>query len=171
MARRIGLRIVVILMVTATMMPVAARGADCRKAIRREVADRLAKIEAAGWLGIVAVQGNGPEGDYEVREVLPGSPGEAAGIEVGDVLTAFKGIPLLAKNAETLAAAKKANAPGVEVVYTVRKRSGEVAEVPITLGKVPSAEVARLLGLQMMAEYAVKEFDSKPGADAEEDDE
>lgn len=68
----------------------------------------------------------------EVVEVVPGSPAEAAGLVVGDQVTAIDGEAVA--GAESLTAQVREHAPGEEVALTV-VRDGAVTEVAATLGQ------------------------------------
>jgi len=68
--------------------------------------------------------------------VTPGGPGEAAGIEPGDVITHFDGQPVTQPS--ELIVAVRSRAPGDVVVLTVRDGSGAPREVEVTLGEMVS---------------------------------
>jgi membrane-associated protease RseP (regulator of RpoE activity) len=67
-----------------------------------------------------------------VRAVTPGSPAEAAGVQVGDVITQVNGEPVDAEH--DLAARVQALAPGDQVTLSVR-RGDQTVELTATLGK------------------------------------
>src|SRR5262245_48891954 len=72
------------------------------------------KLKSSGWVGI---EFETP--DYRVTKVIPGSPAEKAGLQVGDVLYALNGVQLRDENKEALAKVRKEWQPGQSVTYTV----------------------------------------------------
>jgi S1-C subfamily serine protease len=69
-----------------------------------------------------------------VNQVQPGSPGERAGLRVGDRIEAVNGRTL--QDADDLARTMRAIAPGTEIVVTVT-RNGTRIEQRVTLGRLP----------------------------------
>jgi putative serine protease PepD len=102
----------------------------------RSVADQLIagqEVEHA-YLG-VQLQDTAGESGVRVASVSDGSPAAKAGLEAGDVITAFDGDTV--EGADALTAAVSAKNPGdkVEVTYT---RGGDSHTVQVTLGTRPS---------------------------------
>src|SRR5262245_48121285 len=86
------------------------------------------KLKNSGWVGI---EYETP--DYRVTKVIPQSPAEQAGLQVGDVLYALNGVVQLRdENKEALAKVRKEWKPGQSVTYTVR-RAGTDRDVTLTL--------------------------------------
>lgn len=65
-----------------------------------------------------------------IAEVTPGGPSEAAGLQVGDVVTKVDGTVLA--DSTQLIVSIRAKAPGDSITLTV-ERGGQTAEVPVTL--------------------------------------
>ncbi|MCS7283224.1 MAG: PDZ domain-containing protein [Anaerolineae bacterium] len=70
----------------------------------------------------------------EVQEVIPGSPAEEAGLQVGDLITAVNGERVTA--ARPLAEILASYRPGDRVTLTV-EREGKELKIPVTLGRRP----------------------------------
>jgi len=83
------------------------------------------------YLGIRYIQR--PRG-AEVQEVIPGSPAEAAGLRVGDLIRKVDGRAV--SSGRPLADVLSAYRPGDRVVLTV-EREGREIEIPVTLGRRP----------------------------------
>ena len=108
------------------------------------------KLKNSGWVGI---EFETP--DYTVTKVIPGSPAEKAGLQVGDVLYALNGVPLRKENQDALAKARKEWKPGQSVTYTVQ-RAGADRDVTLTLAPMPADIMAAWIG-QHMREHAEAE--------------
>jgi membrane-associated protease RseP (regulator of RpoE activity) len=104
-----------------------------------------AKMKVAGWIGIEY----DPEKDYVITRVVPGSPGEKAGLLPGDQLAALNGVEIREENESALLAARKKWTPGQVVHYTI-KRNGLARQVDITLGEWPADLLARYIGEHML---------------------
>jgi S1-C subfamily serine protease len=72
----------------------------------------------------------------KIEKVVSGTPAAQAGLEKGDVVTAFGGKPI--KNSDQLTAAVTAAKPGETVPLTIR-RNGATKHLSITLGIQPSS--------------------------------
>ncbi len=83
------------------------------------------------YLGIRYIQR--PRG-AEVQEVIPGSPAEAAGLRVGDLIRKVDGRAV--NSSHPLADVLSAYRPGDRVVLTV-EREGREIEIRVTLGRRP----------------------------------
>lgn len=110
--------------------------------IARDVAHQLIETGRVvhTWLGIegedVMSDDDSPEeGDGAlVRQVLPGSPAERAGILAGDIITSVQGKPV--RSMLTLMVSLRTHSPGDLVVLGVN-RSGQSSEVRTTLVERP----------------------------------
>ena len=112
--------------------------------LAREVMDQLIKTGKVtrGYMG-VGIQDVTPELAREfklknpsgvlITRVEPGEPGEKAGLQVGDVVTAVEGSPVVDSNALRLRVSR--SAPGSTVRLTVN-RNGTDTEVPVTLAQL-----------------------------------
>ena len=70
-----------------------------------------------------------------VAQVVPRSPAAAAGLEVGDVITAFQNVPVQSPNELTRRVA--GTPPGTQVALTVARPGGGQRTVNATLGRLP----------------------------------
>ena len=85
------------------------------------IATRIVNGESLelGYLGISGQGGEGDDVGVVVVEVLPGSPADEAGLEVGDVIVSLGGEPMY--DITELSAAIKLRRPGETVELTVRR--------------------------------------------------
>jgi C-terminal processing protease CtpA/Prc len=115
-----------------------------------------AKVGERGWVGIE--MDSGDEGALMITRVVPGSPAEASGLEVDDVLLAVNGAKF-ADNSEdkcvTCDAMKDDWKPGSEVHYVVA-RNGKKLKVDLTLGQIPSDVMAQWVGQHMLQHTTVE---------------
>jgi len=96
-----------------------------------------------GWAGEVSVHVRGP--GPLIVEVMPDSPAESAGLEVGDVILAVDGQRL---GPEDLADLIAGYAPGDAVTLLVGRPGEESGEVTVELGQHPEDEDAAYLGVR-----------------------
>ena len=102
----------------------------------RSVADQLIagqEVEHA-YLG-VRLQETSDASGIQVASVSAGSPAAKAGLEAGDVITAFDGETIESSDALTAAVSEKSPGDKVEVTYT---RDGDSHTAQVTLGTRPS---------------------------------
>jgi predicted metalloprotease with PDZ domain len=118
----------------------------------------VSKMKGRGWLGI--------EYDSEkslVQRVIPGSPAEAAGFKVGDIMISVAG-KNFADNTEsrcvTCDAVKDIWKPGNKIPY-VLKRKGKLMRVSPKLAALPSEVMAQMIGMHMI-EHAQPEAAPPP---------
>ncbi|MDQ3571019.1 MAG: trypsin-like peptidase domain-containing protein [Actinomycetota bacterium] len=103
----------------------------------RVVIDRLRKGEKApptGHLGVATSEPDDGSAGAQVREVVPGSPAAAAGLALGDVISAVGGEPVAGSG--ELAAAVRQRRPGDQVDIGYR-RGRENRSVRVTLTARP----------------------------------
>jgi membrane-associated protease RseP (regulator of RpoE activity) len=105
------------------------------------------RLKTAGWIGIE--YDTEKSGYPEVQKVVPGSPAEQAGLEVGDALISLNGVEIKEGNDEKLKAARGDWTPGHTIHYMV-KRKGKLKPVDITLGTWPADVLARYIGEHML---------------------
>jgi len=114
----------------------------------QECLDHMAaKLQSSGWVGIELDKDD--SGVMTVQRVVPGSPAEQAGFQVGDVLFALNGIEINDKNESALKTAKKDWKPGQSVSYTL-KRDGRPVNANLTLGVMPADVLAKFIGEHML---------------------
>jgi S1-C subfamily serine protease len=107
-----------------------------------------------GWVGIEMDKGKDDK-TLLISRVVPGSPAEAAGFQIGDVLLAVNGVKFADNTEDTCAtceATKENWTPGTTVHYVVG-RDGQKVKVEPTLAQVPSDVMAQWAG-QHMLEHA-----------------
>jgi predicted metalloprotease with PDZ domain len=85
------------------------------------------------WIGVEIKKGE--DGRYTIRNVIPGSPAEKAGLELDDVVMAFDD---RAVGPGGPAEAVSAHKPG-DVVHVLVMRLGRIQELSLTIGSNPHA--------------------------------
>lgn len=93
-----------------------------------------------------------------IQEVMPGSPAEAAGVQVGDIITAVDGTPVDANH--RLADVVSQYRPGDRVKITVW-RAGDSKRITVTLGENPNESARPYLGVRY-ADFAEQPDDAEP---------
>jgi len=107
----------------------------------------VSHLKGRGWLGI--------EFDMDsslVQRVVPGSPAEAAGFKVGDVMISVAGAKFAANTEAkcvTCEATKNLWKPGKRISYVV-KRKGKTVKLEPTLATLPSDVMAQMIGMHMI---------------------
>jgi putative serine protease PepD len=103
----------------------------------KAVADKLVAGEEirAGYLGVSVGEPQSGASGAQVVDVAAGSPGDDAGLAVGDVITEVDGDAI--GTADDLVAAVRGRSPGTEVTLEV-ERDGETTQVTVTLGEAPT---------------------------------
>lgn len=102
--------------------------------------------------GYMGVEVDKAENGQKVTKVLPETPAQEAGIEVGDVLLTRNGIKLT--DYEALKADKDSWSVGAQVTYTLLRNSEE-KKVAVTLVAVPEQVYAAMVGAHMIADHMV----------------
>jgi C-terminal processing protease CtpA/Prc len=118
-----------------------------------------AKMKTGGWVGI-ELERDETTGVMTVQRVVPGSPAEQAGFQVGDVLFAINGIEINEKNETALKTAKKDWKPGQNVSYTL-KRDGRSVNANVTLASMPADVLAKFIGEHMLEHASTEVVASK----------
>ncbi len=96
-----------------------------------------------------------------VREVIAGTPAAAAGLRVGDIITAVNDVPIDANHrlADVLAQYR----PGDKVTLEVQRgMRGRAASISVTLGQNPENSARAYLGVYYI-ELPVDDTDLEPG--------
>jgi len=151
-------RLAMTLALAALLPAVAPAGEKCPYSTQ-ECLDYMAnKMKDSGWVG-VELDNEGMEAGWTVTRVIEGSPAEAAGIRVGDILVAINGIELNKDNKDKLAEAREAWKPGSDVTWTMT-RGTSPRDLQITLERMPADVLARFIG-QHMLEHAEMEVASR----------
>jgi S1-C subfamily serine protease len=128
-------------------------GKHCTVPVQECLEHMSASLKSSGWVGIEFDPETGPDGGYRVTRVLPDSPADKAGLQVGDVLTALNGVRLVKTNDAALSKVRKEWIPGQAVTYTV-KRQGQDRDISLTLAPMPADVMARWIGEHMMQHIA-----------------
>lgn len=145
------------------LLPAVAPAGDCPYSTQ-ECLDLMAtKMKSSGWVGVELDDADDGVPGWPVTRVVEGSPAEAAGIRIGDVLLAINGIELTKENREKLGEAQKTWKPGSDVTWTMTRDSSP-RDLQITLGRMPADVLARYIGEHML-EHADVEVASKAKGD------
>ncbi len=143
--------LVVLALFVLAAMPALAGGKEHKKCpyTTQECLDKMTQgMKETGWVGIY-MDVDEAKGVMTIKKVFPGSPAEASGIQVGDVLYALNGVKFAKENEEALKKAKKDWKPGQQVTYSV-KRNGAEQEIQLTLAPWPADLLAGYIGAHMM---------------------
>jgi hypothetical protein len=105
------------------------------------------RLKNAGWIGIEYDQEL--PGHPKVTRVIPGSPAEKAGLQVGDELVSLNGVDTKDGSEEKMKQARGDWTPGHTAHYVV-KRKGELKPIDIVLGTWPADVLARYIGEHML---------------------
>ena len=148
-ARQVTILAAILLGLVATVVASLLAGAEgCPTPTDDCVRAMVAKLRSEGWLGI---ETEAADGANVVVAVAPGSPAEAAGFAVGDVLMAVDGLDLTAQVARRISGPRPR--PGVEVTYTVA-RAGTRVTLRARLAATPSDLIAREVGEHVITQHA-----------------
>jgi len=144
-----------VVLVTAMALSAAIAGekgyGKCKEDTQTCLNHMVAEMKGRGWLGIQMDDEGGPA-NIKITKVVPGSPAEASGFQVGDVLVSVNGAKF-AENTEekcvTCEKTKETWKPGNKVTYVV-KRNGADTTLNATLAALPSDVMAQMIGMHMI---------------------
>jgi C-terminal processing protease CtpA/Prc len=125
--------------------------AKCKEDTQTCLNHMVSQMKDRGWLGIQMDDENGP-GNMKVTKVIAGSPAEASGFQVGDVLVSVNGAKFSENTEEKCVTCDKTKddwKPGSKVSYVVKRAGGEVS-LNATLAALPSDVMAQWIGMHMM---------------------
>lgn len=112
--------------------------ADCEKMLRAYYQDH-------GWLGAEMVCEDATVCQPKVTKVEAGSPAEAAGFRVGDLVTSMNGINYSKETEPAIQSAMdKGFRIGDTVTYTVQ-REGKITPLKATLVRIPDAAMSAMV--------------------------
>ncbi|MGH7725953.1 MAG: PDZ domain-containing protein [Candidatus Eiseniibacteriota bacterium] len=135
--------------VVAVALPASAGGAGEKCTYDTQAClNKLSTKKTSGWLGVEYDKST--EGVVKVKNVIAGSPAEAAGFKTGDIVLAVNGAKYSDKEA-----VKKATGDwtvGQKLTYTVQ-RDGKDVTVPATLGSMPENVYASMVGSHMISNH------------------
>jgi len=121
----------------------------CKEDVQTCLNHMVAGMKDRGWLGIQMDDEGGP---VKITKVIAGSPAEAAGFQIGDVLVSVNGARFSENTEEKCVTCEKVKddwKPGSKVTYVV-KRTGAEATLRATLAALPSDVMAQMVGMHMM---------------------
>lgn len=127
-------------------------GHGCELSTQECLNKQFAYISTTAWDGI-NVEGLDDHGPVKVHDLAPGGPGDAAGLEVGDVLVSLAGRRLQGMTGQQLAELMKTVAIGDSVPFVVA-RDGKQTTITVTMAKIPNEVAATWVGRHMMANHA-----------------
>jgi C-terminal processing protease CtpA/Prc len=117
--------------------------------------DMAAALKKKGWMGIT-FDYDKDVGHVVLEKVFEGSPAEAAGLEVGDILLVLNDIDYVDENMKEVKEAYKGMLPGGKMTYEI-ERDGERLEMVVTIGEIPDYIVAQWVGKHMLEYHPAEE--------------
>jgi C-terminal processing protease CtpA/Prc len=120
-------------------------GAEATLCIR----EMVTKLRQRGWIGI---EWDRHEGRPKITHVVAGSPAEAAGVRVGDVVMAFNAISTSEAEEVIWAEMKRSLVPGKVITMSVL-RDGAPRNLEVTLIAVPDHIIAQWVGKHVMEHH------------------
>ena len=160
--RRLAVAAAAALAVALLSLPVAAGEKGKCTADTQTCLNKMASMfKDRGWIGI-EMEEKKDSGLPVVNRIVAGSPAEAAGFRIGDVLVSVEGVKFADNTGEacaTCAVTKKNWVPGRKVKYVVSRGGSEVVVEPV-LAQVPTDVLAQWIG-QHMLEHAEVEVAKK----------
>ncbi len=126
-----------------------ASGTKCPLPIDVCLKQMAEKMRTTGWIGLEMEEKIEAAGGYRVKNVIPGSPAEKAGIQHGDLLWAIDAIRLAPDDPGAFERAKTGWRPGQNVKFTIQ-RGGVERHIVITLAPMPADIMARWIGMHML---------------------
>jgi C-terminal processing protease CtpA/Prc len=130
---------------------VAGGYGKCKEDTQTCLNHMVSEMKDRGWLGIQMDEEGGPA-SIKITKVIAGSPAEAAGFQVGDVLVSVNGAKFSENTEEKCVTCEKTKdswKPGTKVTYAV-KRAGAETTLNATLAALPSDVMAQWIGMHMM---------------------
>lgn len=139
-------------------LPVAAGDEEQCTMQTQDCLDKMAaKLKDRGWVGI-EMDRDEYGGALMITRVVPGSPAEASGLQVGDTLVAVNGVRFAdnTKDKCVTCEAMEGNwKPGSKVRYLVG-RGDEKVKVELTLARIPTHVMAQWVGQHMLEHASVE---------------
>jgi predicted metalloprotease with PDZ domain len=148
-ARVSGLGLALVLALAVALPALAGgKGEKCEHDAQECINKMAMMFKDRGWVGIEMDKEEGAE-NMHVTRVIPDSPAQAAGFEVGDVLLALNGTKFAEATDEQMKEAQKVMKVGATVTYTVQRGDSEVDLKPV-LAQVPERVLAVWIGEHML---------------------
>ena len=121
----------------------------CTKSVAECLTSMTNEIKARGFSGIESEKDEST-GQIRISRLVPGTPAETAGLQVGDVLVALNGIKLGEERSDAdLVAAKKTMKVGSILTYTI-SRDRQERQVTLKSVPVPEEVLAQWVGHHML---------------------
>ncbi len=121
-------------------------GAEASTCIR----DMADKLKQRGWIGI---EWEETDGRPRISHVVQGSPAATAGVQVGDVVVAFNGVPTNEDDEVVWAEMKRSLVPGNVVTLSI-VRAGAASDLRVELVAVPDHIIAQWVGMHVLEHHA-----------------
>lgn len=95
--------------------------------------------DRGGFLGVSIGEANQPLSGIRVGQVIPGTPASLVGLQVGDVITKFAGVPMTDVSGKAFVAIARSQPPGssVQVEFARGFSDPQILEAQITMGQRP----------------------------------
>jgi len=143
-----------------TLVAASADAGECKYGTQECLDYMATKMKDGGWVGVELDRPDGEEyGPMTITRVIEGSPAEAAGIQVGDLLVAMNGIEFVEGYEDRIKAARASWTPGSSVTWTM-KHDDTDRELVIQLAPMPADILAEYIGKHML-EHATVELAAK----------
>ena len=117
---------------------------QCEQAMRTYYKDH-------GWLGVEMICENAQTCTPKVTRVAAGSPAEAAGFKVGDILTSVNGINFDVDNAKAIQNVMDNGFKVGDMVRYTANRDGKIVSLDAKLVKVTDGALAEMIGHHVAA--------------------
>lgn len=122
-----------------------SKGEPCKEKVQTCLDNMITKLKSTGYIG-VELDDEKVKTAMMVTKVMPGSPAEQGGIQVGDELYAIDGVRFSFEHNEAM---NKIKVPGKAVTVTI-KRGGVSKDLKMTLIPMPADVMAKYIGEHMM---------------------
>jgi len=143
MLNHLGLRGAVFTAVLALAVGAVAAGehGKCAKSAGECAAKMKEKYQTRGWMGVELDENE--DGTLRIISVVPDSPAEKAGLKADDTLVSVNGANLAKAEHEKV---MKGDTWKIGSTVALGIRRGEqVSNVPVTLGRIPDATLAKMI--------------------------
>jgi S1-C subfamily serine protease len=130
----------------------------CAAEVTECIRQMASELKKRGWIGI---EWQDTEGRPRITHVVAGSPAATAGVQVGDVVTAFNGVPGDSKDEVLWAEMKRSLVPGKVATLAVT-RDGKAMELRVELIAVPDHILAQWVGKHVLERHVAPADDEAP---------
>jgi len=150
MRNRTGIIALAIAVLIAVPAIAGEEGHKCGQEAQTCLDYMASNLKNRGWAGVE--MGMNESGAYAVTRVYDDTPAEAAGVKVGDVLVAIRGIALSEENQAQLAKFEAEMLPGANFDYTL-SRKGKSREISLTLTDMPQDVLTAMVGKHLIDQH------------------